>query len=146
MKTVYAALAASAIAGLLATVFFTHQLAARAGAATTAADQRKEPMLAHIVFFKLKESNAANRQKLVDACHKYLADHAGVEFYAAGVVSDLDRPVNDRDFDVALHVVFKDRAAHDAYQVAETHQKFIAENKDSWAKVRVFDSDVSGAK
>ena len=43
-------------------------------------------------------------------------------------------------FDVALHVVFTDRAAHDAYQADATHDRFIAEMKHNWAKVRVFDS------
>ena len=103
-------------------------------------------MLAHNVYFSLNESTPANRQKLVEACHKYLSKHPGTVLYAAGVVSDLDREVNDRDFDVGLHLVFKDRAAHDAYQVADLHEKFIAENKATWKKVRVFDSDVSGAK
>ncbi len=55
-----------------------------------------------------------------------------------------DRPVNDRDFDIALQTVFRDRAAHDAYQVAPRHKQFIAENSAMWAKVRVFDADVSG--
>lgn len=100
-------------------------------------------MLAHNVYFSLQEPTPENRQKLIDACHKYLADHPGVVFYAAGVVSDLDRPVNDRDFDVGLHVIFADRSAHDAYQTAPTHLQFIEENKHLWAKVRVFDSDVS---
>ena len=58
----------------------------------------------------------------------------------------LDRPVNDRDFDVGLHVVFEDRAAHDEYQPSERHEKFIAENKHLWNKVRVFDSDVFSKK
>ena len=51
--------------------------------------------------------------------------------------------MNDRDFDVALNVVFQDAAAHDAYQKAERHLKFIAENKGNWKKVRVFDSYVA---
>ena len=50
--------------------------------------------------------------------------------------------VNDRDFDVALHIVFADQAAHDLYQDAELHHRFIAENKAKWKKVRVFDSVV----
>jgi hypothetical protein len=50
--------------------------------------------------------------------------------------------VNDRDFDVALLIVFDSRAAHDAYQTAERHQRFIADNATTWAKVRVFDADV----
>ena len=56
---------------------------------------------------------------------------------------DLTRPVNQTDFDVALQVVFETRAAHDAYQVAPRHVQFIEENKANWAKVRVFDANVS---
>jgi hypothetical protein len=97
--------------------------------------------LAHNVFFKLKDSSEVNIKHLVDACDKYLTGHPGVVFYAAGVLEpDLARPVNDRDFDVSLHVVFESRAAHDVYQEAPRHLEFIAENKESWAKVRVFDS------
>ena len=107
-----------------------------------AEDPAKEPMLAHLVYFSLNDPTPANRQKLVDACKKYLTDHPGTVFFAAGTVSDLDRPVNDRDFDVGLHVVFKNRAAHDAYQTHPRHLKFIDENKATWKKVRVFDSDV----
>ncbi len=102
-------------------------------------------MLAHNVYFSLNDSSPAAIDKLVAACHKYLKDHPGVEFYAAGTLSkDLTRPVNDLNFDVALHVVFTDRAAHDAYQTAPAHVKFIEENKPSWKQVRVFDSYVDG--
>lgn len=103
-------------------------------------------MLAHNVFFSLNEPTPENRQKLVEACQKYLSNHPGTVFFAAGTVADYDRPVNDRDFDVGLHLIFKDHAAHDAYQTAPLHEKFIAENKATWKKVRVFDSDVVGAK
>jgi hypothetical protein len=50
--------------------------------------------------------------------------------------------VNDRDFDVALEIVFDSHAAHDIYQTAERHNAFIAENATTWAKVRVFDVDL----
>jgi hypothetical protein len=99
------------------------------------------PLLVHNVYFSLKDHSPAAQKKLVDACMKYLTGHPGTVFFAAGTASDLDRPVNDRDFDVGLHVIFKDRAAHDVYQTAERHLKFIEENRDSWEKVRVFDSD-----
>ena len=103
----------------------------------------KNMLLVHNVYFTLKDSNDANRQKLVAACDKYLSDHPGTVLYCAGTVSDLDRSVNDRDWDVGLHVIFKDRASHDAYQTAPKHLKFIEENKDTWAKVRVFDTDAA---
>ena len=99
-------------------------------------------MLAHNVFFSLNDASHSAVEALVSDCHKYLADHPGVVFYAAGTPSDINRPVTDRDYDVALHVVFTHRAAHDTYQAASAHQEFIARNKANWKKVRVFDSDV----
>jgi hypothetical protein len=47
-----------------------------------------------------------------------------------------------KPYNVALNVVFKDAAAHDDYQKAERHLRFIEENRDTWTKVRVFDSFV----
>ncbi len=102
-----------------------------------------DKLLAHNVFFTLKDRSPAARQKLVAACKKYLTGHPGTVFFAAGTLAEgLDRPVNDRDFDVGLHVIFVDQAAHDAYQVAPRHLEFVKEGKDTWAKVRVFDSVV----
>ena len=98
-------------------------------------------MLAHNVYFTLKDASPAAQRKLVDACRKYLKDHPGVVFFAAGTLEpELSRPVNVRDFQVGLHVVFDSRKSHDAYQTAAAHQQFIAENKDNWQQVRVFDT------
>ena len=99
--------------------------------------------LAHSVYFTLKDKSPAAVQALVAACQEYLTGHPGTVFFAAGPLNpDLARPVNDRNFDVALHVVFESRAAHDLYQNAARHQQFIAASKDNWAAVRVFDADV----
>jgi quinol monooxygenase YgiN len=100
-------------------------------------------MLAHSVCFSLHEPTPENRRKMVDACHKYLTNHPGVVFYAAGECSSYDRDVNDRNYEIALHVVFEDHAAHDAYQIAPRHKQFIAECKAMWKQVRVFDADVT---
>lgn len=110
-----------------------------------AADERTNgPMLAHMVFFTLKDRTPQNREKLVAACKKYLTDHPGTVYFSAGSRGEeFDREVNDREFDVALHVVFKDKASHDVYQDAPRHLDFINENKATWAKVRVFDSYVT---
>ena len=117
-------------------------LSLNAGRRTEAAGA-KEPMIVHDVYLALKDNSAAARQKLVDACKKYLSKHPGEVFFAAGTLAeDLKREVNDRDFDVALHIVFRDRKAHDQYQDAPRHKQFIDENKDNWKKVRVFDSVV----
>ena len=98
-------------------------------------------MLTHNVFFTLKDNSSEATRALVESCRKYLTDHPGTAFFAVGTLSDLDREVNDREFDVALHVIFASRVAHDAYQKHPRHLEFIAENKDSWKMVRVFDAD-----
>lgn len=101
----------------------------------------KGPRIVHGVYFTLKDNTPQAREKLVTACKKYLTKHPGTVHFTAGtLVEDLKRPVNDRDFDVALLIVFEDRKAHDLYQDAERHKQFIEENKDNWKKVRVFDS------
>jgi len=100
-------------------------------------------MLAHNVYFKLKDDSEAAKDQLVAACQKYLKNHAGVEFFAAGKLGEeFSREVNDTDFDVSLHVFFTDKAAHDTYQDVEDHLTFIRENKENWKQVRVFDSYV----
>ena len=104
-----------------------------------------EPRLAHMVFFTLKSSSDEGRKALVAACDKYLSGHDGTVFYSSGVrAEEFDRDVNDRDYDVALHLVFENKAAHDTYQTHPRHLKFIEENKESWSKVRVFDSYLGG--
>jgi len=103
----------------------------------------KEPgrALAHDVYFTLRDASPAAKQMLVDACRKHLGGHEGTVFFAAGVRADeMARDVNDRRYDVSLHVYFRDTAAHDAYQEHPRHKRFIAEMSSNWASVRVFDS------
>jgi hypothetical protein len=109
----------------------------------TAAGKSARTLLAHNVYFTLNDASDAAKEKLVAACKKYLSGHPGTVFFAAGVLArELDRPVNDRDFDVALHVVFDSKEAHDRYQKDARHLKFIEENTSNWKRVRVFDSYV----
>ena len=100
-------------------------------------------LFAHNVFFTLKDKSPAAQDKLVAACHKYLKKQKGVVSFAAGKrATESTRDVNDLDFDVSLHIVFKTSADQSLYQKDAQHLKFIEENADSWSKVRVFDSYV----
>jgi hypothetical protein len=97
--------------------------------------------LAHNVYFTLKDRSPEAVRTMVAACKKYLTVQPGIVSFACGTLEpELAREVNVRDFDVGLHIVFTDRAAHDAYQTDAAHQRFVAENKPNWAQVRVFDS------
>ena len=58
----------------------------------------------------------------------------------AVLAAEMARDVNDRGHDVSLHVYFRGKAAHDAYQEHPRHRQFIAEMSANWKTVRVFDS------
>ncbi len=98
--------------------------------------------LAHMVYFTLKDNSPEAVEKLLAGCREHLAGHPGQRLFAVGTrTSDLTREVNDQQFDVALQIVFESREAHDVYQTHARHLQFIAQHRDSWKTVRVFDAD-----
>ena len=52
-----------------------------------------------------------------------------------------ERPVLEVSYDFCLTVVLKDIAAHDAYQAHETHQRFLAQHKEKFKRIKVYDAD-----
>ncbi len=130
--------------GIVLAVVATLMVGWLLGRNTIEAGGAKAKGLSHDVFFTLKDNSPEARQKLIDSCYKHLTKHEGEVFFSAGeVVGELKREVNDRDWDVALHIVFRDMAAHDKYQDHPRHLDFIKEGRDNWKKVRVFDSWVA---
>ena len=111
---------------------------------TSNGDEPGGSVLAHDVYFTLKDSGPEARQALVEACRKYLSGHPGTVFFAAGQRDEAKtRDVNDTSFDVSLHVYFESEEAHTAYQEDPRHLEFIEKMKDNWESVRVFDSWVA---
>jgi Stress responsive A/B Barrel Domain len=111
-------------------------------AAARLADGAK-PQLAHMVFFALKDHSKDSRDRFIASCEKYLADHEGTVYFSVGTIAedeDVLEPVSVKDFDVALHVVFDNKAAKAKYLASERHKTFVDENRESFAGVRVFDS------
>jgi hypothetical protein len=101
-----------------------------------------QPKIAHMVYFTLEDSSPQEIQALLSDMREFLDNHPGLEYFSCGTLNqELSRQVNDRSFHVALHTVFTDREAHDAYQVHPRHTEFITRNKPNWKQVRVFDSD-----
>jgi hypothetical protein len=100
-----------------------------------------EAPLAHMVFFGLKDRTKETRDAFVASCQKYLAGHDGVTYFSVGTIAeDAPEPVSVLDFDVALHVVFENKEAKAKYLKSPRHDSFVADNKEKFAKVRVFDS------
>lgn len=112
------------------------------GASAVSAEKKEEPKLAHMVFFTLKDRSPEAREKFVASCHKYLSGHVGAVFFEIGVIAEdvVEPGVSVRDFDVALHLVFENKAAGAKYLKDPRHLAFVAENKALFGKVRVFDS------
>ena len=99
-------------------------------------------MIVHNVFFALKDNTLEAKNQLLESCKTYLTGHPGTRYFAVGTLAhEINRPVNDRDFDVALLIVFENQAAHDRYQQSSKHLEFIEKNRTGWKKVRVFDSE-----
>ena len=100
-------------------------------------------LLSHTVFFTLKEPTEQNIDRLVAECNKWLKGAEGLVYYGAGKrAAEYARPVNDTEFHVVLNTVFDSKAAHDAYQPSDNHKAFVEANKETWAKVRVFDAEI----
>ena len=129
----------AAICALLFAV--TSALALDAVARLAAAPQLP---LAHMVFFTLKDHSKESREKFVASCEKHLKSIPGsIHFSLGEQAEDVEEPVvSVRDFDVALHVIFEDKAARDTYLVHPQHKAFVEENRPLFEKVRVFDSYV----
>lgn len=60
------------------------------------------------------------------------------QLHVGGMV-DTGRPVVDTTYDMALTVVFDDRAGHDLYQSHPLHLAFLDRCRSGWRGVRVFD-------
>jgi quinol monooxygenase YgiN len=103
------------------------------------------PMLAHSVYFTLEDNSDEAIRQLIAACKQCLSDHPGTVFFAVGRrAEEIEWSISDRNFDVALHIVFESKAAHDAYQDSPRHGQFIEENEANWKQIRAVDAYVEG--
>ncbi len=101
----------------------------------------------HMVYFELKDKSPEAKAKLVAACDKYLKGMEGIEYYGAGVRGEeFAGGANAKDWDVALTVIFKDKESYKKYEPHADHLKFIAEGKENWKGVKVYDSLIGGGE
>jgi len=96
-------------------------------------------MLVHTVFFWLKPGvdRVAFRRQV-----ETLAGIPGLTACHVGVPAATQaRPVIDASYDVALITVMPDLATHDAYQVHALHLAFLANCREQWSRVQVYDAE-----
>jgi hypothetical protein len=98
-------------------------------------------MLIHSVFFWLKpETTAAQHEAMHDGLES-LRGITSVEALYIGVPAVMPaRPVRESSYVWSLTVVFKDIAAHDAYQIDPLHEAFNQNFRPLWSRVQVYDA------
>lgn len=96
---------------------------------------------AHMVFFTLTDRSMTTRTRFVEACHRYLAGHDGQTHFSVGTrATEMQRPVNDLSFNVAMHMIFIDKEAYEAYTRDPRHEEFVTATAGLSTDRRVFDS------
>jgi pyruvate-formate lyase-activating enzyme len=98
-------------------------------------------MILHNVFFWLKTPNAEVVSEFMAALQK-LEKIQEIKQIHVGVPAPIIRPVVDNSYSVGLTVFFVDLKGHDAYQVHPLHKEFLANNKEKWSKVQIYDINV----
>lgn len=101
---------------------------------------------AHMVFFQLLDLSDPGLELFMDYCVKYLSNHEGMVHFSLGLRAvDIKRDVSDASFDVAMHMIFENRAAFDAYAVSQPHEDFITKTAGMSTGRRVLDSYIERA-
>ncbi len=82
-------------------------------------------MFSHIVIFWTDPSNPKAADELIAGAEKHLKPIPGALHYHVGKMATSHRPVVDQSYQVALNLVFPNKATQDAYQVHPSHLEFI---------------------
>jgi len=97
-------------------------------------------MFSHIVIFWTRPDNPEAIEELVAGAEQYLKDIPGVVSFHVGRMVASHRPVVDQSYQVALNIVFPDKATQDAYQTHPRHLEFVEKVfKPLCTKVVVYD-------
>lgn len=99
-------------------------------------------MLVHTVYFWLKPELTPQQRADFRRGVESLGGIKAVEKAYIGEPAKTEkRPIIDDSYSVALTVVCKDVAAHDAYQVDPIHLAFIEQFKTFWSRVQIYDAE-----
>jgi hypothetical protein len=99
-------------------------------------------MLVHTVFFWSPATLTAQDRQAFRAGLESLKNVPSVTaIYIGEPAKTPARAVTDKSFSYSLTLVFKDVAAHDAYQVHKIHEDFVKNCQKYWNRVQVFDAE-----
>jgi stress responsive alpha/beta barrel protein len=97
-------------------------------------------MFIHAVYFWLRPDLGKADRKKFEAGLESLRGIKGVEEGYIGSPASTNRPVIERGYTRSLVLVFRDEAAHDAYQTHSVHDRFREGCGGLWTTLRIYDS------
>jgi hypothetical protein len=96
---------------------------------------------AHMFFFQLYDTSTDLVDRFISLCERYLSGYPGQEHFSVGVRAlEINRDVSGTNFEVSVHMIFKDIAAYNVYSNHEDHEKFITESAGMSPVRIVYDS------
>lgn len=99
-------------------------------------------MLVHTVLFWAKPDLSPDQQAAFRAGLESLRKIPTIDAMYLGRPAGVPpRPVIDLTFTYCLNLVFKDVAAHNAYQVDPIHQTFVKTCQQYWSRVQIYDAE-----
>lgn len=98
-------------------------------------------MLVHSVFFYLKPGlSAADREQLRRGLESLRTIKFAEQVYIGSPAPTPKRGAVDDAYGFALTILFRDVAAHDAYQIDPVHKAFVEKCSQYWTRVQVYDA------
>ena len=82
-------------------------------------------MFSHIVILWTDPAKHDAIDQLLAGAERLLRPIPGIVAFHAGKMVSSPRPVVDQSYQVALNVIFKDKAGQDSYQLHPLHVEFV---------------------
>jgi hypothetical protein len=98
------------------------------------------PRMLHNIYFSLTDKSEKSISKFIEICVKYLSGHPGACVFAVGGLANMKRDVSITDYDVAVNILWKNKAAYSAYLTSKEHLAFFAATPGMIADTYIFDS------
>lgn len=98
-------------------------------------------MIVHQVFFWLHKPEQ-DLNDVMEGCRLIGKIDSASDFSVGVPAKTPKREVIDDSYHIALVVYFDSIENHDVYQEHPDHLQFIADHKEKWAKVQVYDFEV----
>ncbi len=104
------------------------------------ADGNMPQSLFHSIYFSLVDKTPASIAKFTDICVMYLSQHSGIQQFTIGGLTDINRDVSVRNFDVGVDIIYESKQAYDDYLTSKGHDDFFPATVGMIADTYIFDS------